>query len=357
MYDSHARIEAIAGAIALGEATDEERREYREHLAACPECLNALGGEREIERVAETVTVARESEVWQPDLGDVVSAHARRRNHRLQIAGGFAALCAVFGFGVHAFLTTHFSTPSGAPVVINAGATSIVLEQRAAVAAKPALPTAAPRRLIVEHNVVQIARAPLSVDPVAVPAKPDRAPRDLVQMTVHPEIPAPTEKPPRDDDSNVPIWRRGDTHAWRTVATTTTTSLIETAPQTLTHSAELMQVSAPHTMRDATPVGGTTAINPQPPPIAYDMGAEGTSVFEVLIDDRGNPTKCVITKSSGYVVLDNSVCKAAMQTRYLPKLIDGRAVAGVYRDAFTFRMSDDQNNVEGVPKQIQRRKT
>lgn len=349
MYDPHARIEAIAGAIALGEATDEERREYREHLAACPECLHALGGEREIERVAETVTVARESEVWRPQLGDVVKAHARSSGRTLQIAGGFAAVCAVFGFGVHAFVT------AGAARLPNPGQTYTV---HVVAAARVPVPTAAPRKMIIEHNVVQIARAPVQGDAAAAPLKADSAPRDLVQMTVHPEIPAPSVKPPRrHDESNVPIWRRGDAHAWRTVATTTTTSLIETAPQTFTHSAELIQVSAPHTMRDAGPVGGATSINPQPPPIAYDMGAEGTSVFEVLIDEKGAPTKCVITKSSGYPVLDNAVCKAAMQTRYLPKLIDGRAVAGVYRDAFTFRMSDDQQNVEGVPKQIQRRKT
>lgn len=346
MYDLHACIEAIAGAIALGEATDEERREYREHIAGCPQCLNALGGEREIERVAETVNAARESEVWAPDLGDVVAVHARRRAHGLQIAGGFAALCTVFGFGVHAFLTTgvtHLTPHAPAPVV------------HAVAAVKVPAPTAAPRKMVIEHNIVQIARAPLQVDPVTPPIKADRPPRDMVQMTVHPEIPTPAAKPPSNDDqSNVPIWRRGDTHAWRTVATTTTTSLIESAPQTFTHNVELMQVAAPHTMRDASPVGGATAISPQPPPIAYDMGAEGTSVFEVLIDEHGNPTKCTITKSSGYLVLDNSVCKAAKQAHYLPKLIDGRPVPGVYRDAFTFRMSEDDQNIEGVPKQIQR---
>jgi TonB family protein len=100
------------------------------------------------------------------------------------------------------------------------------------------------------------------------------------------------------------------------------------------------------------PVGGETAINPQPPMIAYDEGAEGTTVFEVLIDERGNPTRCVITKSAGYAVLDNAVCKAAKDARYVPKTVDGRAVAGVYRDAFTFRMSQNDQNIEGIPKSI-----
>ena len=35
------RIETIAGAIALGEASDAERREYREHISTCRQCLNS----------------------------------------------------------------------------------------------------------------------------------------------------------------------------------------------------------------------------------------------------------------------------------------------------------------------------
>jgi len=72
----------------------------------------------------------------------------------------------------------------------------------------------------------------------------------------------------------------------------------------------------------------------------------------VLVDERGIPTKCVITKSSGYSILDKAVCKAAVAVRYTPKNIDGRPVAGTYRDAFTFRMTPDQS-VEGIPKPIQ----
>jgi protein TonB len=149
--------------------------------------------------------------------------------------------------------------------------------------------------------------------------------------------------------SNVPIWRRGDS-TWRTVARTTTTSLSESAPQTLTHSAESIHIAA---TREASPIGGETALNPQPPMIAYDEGAEGTVVFQVFIDERGVPTKCVITKSSNYTVLDATVCKAAMEARYTPKTVGGRAVPGTYQDAFTFRSSqDNQRNNEGIPKTI-----
>ncbi|MBV8490330.1 MAG: energy transducer TonB, partial [Candidatus Eremiobacteraeota bacterium] len=76
--------------------------------------------------------------------------------------------------------------------------------------------------------------------------------------------------------------------------------------------------------------------------LAYDQRAEGTAVFDVAVDDRGTPQKCTITKTSSYMVLDVAVCKAAMNVRYSPKLINGKPVPGTYHDAFTFRLNDDQ---------------
>jgi len=338
----HDRIESIAGAIALGEASDAERLEYREHIASCSACLNALGGEREIERVATTVSTARDEEVWEPDLGDVVATRMRRRSKTLRWGVSVFSVALAASFGMHALFAAsipHLSNSAAAPVVINAGVTRIVLEQNSAATPKPApvAPAAPQRRMIVTHNVVQIARAPMPA--VAAPALPvDSKPRQLVTMTVHPQDAAP-----RTHKSNVPVWRRDDT-SWRTVAQTTTTSVTETAPQSLTHSAESLQVYGNGITREVAPVGGETAINPQPPMIAYDEGAEGTTVFEVLVDDRGSPTKCVITKSSGYPVLDDSVCRAATKARYIPKTVDGRAVAGTYHDAFTFHMSDSSSS-------------
>lgn len=343
----HDRIESIAGAIALGEASDEERREYREHIATCAPCLRALGGEHEIQRVASTVAQARDSEVWEPELRDVVSNRLNRRSRKLQWGAGTLGVALAASLGVHALLAAglHGAAQSAAsPVVINAGVTRIVLEQNAVPAPTP-VPVVAPQpKLIVTHNVVQIARAPVTVPAVAPPSveKNDK-PRQLVAITVHPDKPLKAAA-----RSNVPVWRRSDT-AWRTVAQTTTTSVTETAPQTLTHNAESLQVSS--VTREVAPIGGESAINPQPSAIAYAEGAEGTTVFEVRIDDRGTPTKCVITKGSGYRVLDDAVCKAAMSARYTPRMVDGRAVPGVYRDAFTFHMSDQPND-EGIPQTI-----
>ncbi len=352
----HDRIETIAGAIALGEASDAERREYREHISSCTDCLNSLGGECEIERVASTVAQARESEIWQPDLRGVVAARMQRRGRSLRYGLVVASAALAVSIGVHALVTNNSALPAPAHPNAIALDTSpvhvIVPEQK--IATQQPKPAPAPqlpqRRMIVQHNIVQISRAP-----VAAQAAPPQAatqntkPQEIADVTVHAP---PAQRAPKSPQSNVPIWRRNDTDAWRTVATTTTTSLSESAPQTFTHRAESIQVVAQHVARDASPVGGETAINPQPAMIAYDEGAQGTSVFEVLIDERGTPTKCVITKSAGYSVLDAAVCKAAMQAHYTPKMIDGRPVAGVYRDAFTFRINDDQN-IEGIPKPIQ----
>ena len=344
----HDRIEAIAGAIALGEASDEERRAYREHIATCRGCLDVLGGEHEIERVAATVPAARDQEVWEPDVRNVIEARVRRRSQKLRYGFGLFGIALAASFGVHLLFAAgipRVSSGAASPVVINAGPTRIVLEQNPATAKPaPAVVAAAPRRLIVTHNIVQIARAPMpaAVDPVPA-AGEENKPRQLVAITVHPQPVAQSVQ-----RAKIPVWHRKDT-AWTTVARTTTTSLTETAPQTLTHSAESIQV-APNYSREVAPVGGETAINPQPPMIAYDEGAEGTTAFEVLVDERGNPTKCVITKSAGYPVLDDTVCKAAMKARYTPKIVDGRAVPGTYHDAFTFHMSDQTSmNSDGLP--------
>lgn len=347
------RVEALAGAIALGEATDEERVAYREHIARCAPCLHTFGGEREIERVARTVADARESEVWEPKLKNVVAGGARRRYRWWRFAAAGAASLALTAGGVHALLpqkTSAIHTVAPHAVV----AVADVSPRRPAIDRRPAAPSRAvaqppQRRLIVQHNVVQLNAGPATPLSAAPAVAANVTPPPIAQVTVHAP---PAQTPVHHLSSNVPVWRRlRDADTWRTVSTTTTTALSESAPQTVTHRAELLQISSQRPVREAAPMGGETAISPHPAMIAYEEGAQGTSVFEVSVDERGVPTKCVITKTSGYSVLDIAVCKAAMQVRYSPKTIDGRAVPGVYNDAFTFRMTN--NDLEGIPKQIQ----
>lgn len=71
--------ERQAGAIAIGEAGDDERESYRRHLAGCERCLHELSGEREIERIMMAVTRARDDERWEPDLRPVFARRAVRR--------------------------------------------------------------------------------------------------------------------------------------------------------------------------------------------------------------------------------------------------------------------------------------
>ncbi|HET7814211.1 MAG TPA: TonB family protein [Candidatus Baltobacteraceae bacterium] len=349
----HDRIESLAGAIALGEATDAERLEYREHLSSCSSCLQSLGGEHELERTASVVADARESETWQPDLGNVVAARMRRRAQKWQYGFGIAGLCVAVSLGVHAVFATGV-TPlemrSDTQTFFDVGTTRIVLEQRGGTAKAPAAQTASTpqRQLVVMHNVVSMQRAPVAAAARHEASATIAEPRQIASVTVHPQAPA-VVKPQTSGAAAKPLVQNAP--AWRTVATTTLTSQVETAPQTLTHNAESISFGPLRHDRDTSVVGGDTAINPQPPMIAYDEGASGTSAFEVLVDEHGSPTKCVITKSSGYLVLDNAVCKAAMAAKYLPKVQDGRAVAGVYRDAFTFRMQDNPS-IEGIPHDV-----
>jgi TonB family protein len=331
----HKEIEALAGAIALGEATDADRRAYREHIAHCAPCLSELGGEHELARTSALVAEARDGEVWNPQLGNVLRSRSRRLSPVVRFAAAFAIT-----FGLAAAALHYIAAPAHTAPATEVSYVSLdAVKQSAVPAARQPQ-----RRLEVYHNVVQIARAPLGASETrAVVRQPSAKTPEIAAVTVYPAT-APRSKTP----ASVPVWRDP---VWRTVARMTTTSVSETSPQRFS-SAEMLQLRSGgrSLTNEASPIGGETAINPQPPMIAYAEGAEGTTAFEVLIDERGMPTKCVITKPAGYRFLDEAVCKAAMKARYTPKTLDGRAVPGLYRDAFTFRVSSNES--DGLPKPI-----
>ncbi len=332
MKQDCARAEILAGAIALGEASDAERDDYRRHIAACSSCLGDLGGEREIERVMATVAQARDAEVWEP--APVRADVRRQRKVRFAFAGASAiALGVVVSLGVHAFVAANLKplqlAQTQAPVAT--GPVYRVTFDKPASAALPAPKHKAPaRRIVVVHNVITLERNQKTKIPVRS------------TTTVVAEAPAPAA-PERvmTQASNVPVWRRNQpivSNARQPVA------VAQAAPPVLAGRAESIAVAPSYVVRGAMPIGGENAINPQPPPIAYAQGAEGTTAFEVAIDERGAAVKCTITKSSGYLSLDDAVCKAAMKARYSPRTINGRAVAGIYRDAFTFRASSNSDS-------------
>ena len=210
----------MAGAVALGEAREDERDAYRRHLACCRACVEELGGEREIERTMRVVALARDDERWEPSLRDLFARRKSPVRFGRWAALGAAAAIAVFGF---------WATQGRAPVTT--------------------------------------------------------AVRESAQR------PTPGERS-------------------RAVA-----ALGTQAGPRLENRADLLAVG---------------------PAVTQSRRAAGTTAFTVSVDAGGRPITCEVRLSSGDRTLDDAVCRAAMHARYAPRLVDGRAVAGEYRDAVTF---------------------
>ncbi len=337
--NSHNRAEVLAGAIALGEATDEERVEYRRHLAECGPCLQSLGGEHELERLNNVVQQAHMSEMWEPDVRGPLLDRVNTAPRRIAKYGlGILAVGLVLSLIGHFVVGSSLAQirPSLAdPLVINYEGNKIVLERRSVRDEKP--PVAAQPKMMITHNIVQLSRpAAVSSNSHAVVVRVPKPVRHYHEVAMAAPVSDQASKSSSDNgdvaaaNPSEPSWRSA-MHPARPAYNTTAA-----APNLNSTRAESLTIAASYTMRDAVPEGGETAINPQPSAIAYQEGAEGTSAFEVMIDENGNPTKCVITKGSGYLVLDTATCKAAMKVHYRPKMLNGHPVPGIYRDAFTF---------------------
>jgi anti-sigma factor RsiW len=108
--DDCSTAQALAGAIALGEANDSERDRYRAHLAGCAHCVNELGGERELERVIAVVAQARDDERWEPDIRKALA-----RRHAPRRAWSWAATFAVAVIVVAGFLAGEKKPQATAP--------------------------------------------------------------------------------------------------------------------------------------------------------------------------------------------------------------------------------------------------
>jgi predicted anti-sigma-YlaC factor YlaD len=78
MHD-HDRFEALAGALALGEATPQERVVFKNHASECRTCRDDAIG---ITRVSEIMAAAREHESWRPSIGGALMT--RIRDERLR---------------------------------------------------------------------------------------------------------------------------------------------------------------------------------------------------------------------------------------------------------------------------------
>jgi len=332
MTNECARTEMLAGAIALGEASDVERDAYRRHVATCARCLDAFGGEREIERVMSVIEQARTSESWEPDLRALRRGSTARRRAWAFGLSGLAAAFAI-SLGIHAIVAANISAPvateNAAATVADSTAFQVSVERRpAGVAGRAGNPAPRAASIQVENHVVTLARPQPAVPPpvmtkqAAAKAQPAKSmPVGGVAASGVSAGDVAALKPSLHDEGTI--------------------ASMQTAPSSKPvegRAESLNMVPNSILIRDVTPIGGESAIVPRPSSIAYDEGAEGTTAFEVTVDDRGAPVRCSITKPSGYLVLDDSVCKAAMRAHYLPRTVNGRATSSVYRDAFTFRL-------------------
>ncbi|MGA8533430.1 MAG: energy transducer TonB [Candidatus Tumulicola sp.] len=310
-----ARAEITAGAVALGEASEIEREAYRRHLSSCRHCVSGLGGERDIERTMQVIAQARETERWEPAVQRTWRDRVAAKPYVWRFALAAAATAAIVAIGVRSFV----------PDAAKPDAHRSVIAQRpvTAVASGPAAHrVAAGHDLVVLHNVAILRRPPLASKP------PSRIVPNAVALHAPVVRHIAVSAAPLTVAAAAPSQRDE-----RSIAALRTVGTAAPAPQ----GAESIALLPSATVnRDVVPVGGESAIVPHPLPIAYYENAEGTTAFEVSVDERGVPLKCSIVKSSGYLVLDEAVCRAAMRARYAPRIVNGRAVAGTYRDALTF---------------------
>ncbi len=147
MRTACAQAETLAGAIALGEVDEIERSAYRAHLSECADCCNALGGEREIERVVCAVRNARDGETWTPTVRPIAARNGIRGD---LFAWSALAVALLFAVAISQLTPRYRSV-----VVPSANAPSISQEDARAIAV---LDTQVPPRR--EHHAESLAVGP-----------------------------------------------------------------------------------------------------------------------------------------------------------------------------------------------------
>jgi hypothetical protein len=139
----HARFEALAGAVMLGEATETERERFAEHAATCAACRDDAEAMPVFRR---TLARARDAETWRPSVDDAVGrrirASQRSRFHVTIGALGWAvALSIVLNVAFVSGLSGHIhdAFENGEEAASNVRSMKIELERKAPVEA-PAVP-------------------------------------------------------------------------------------------------------------------------------------------------------------------------------------------------------------------------
>ena len=106
MTRSHARYESLAGAIALGEATQTEREEFAQHADGCALC-SGFPAERELLRTVET---AREGETWRPSVDRIILERIHdTQKQRSRFTVGALGWAAAISIAVNVAFVTGFA--------------------------------------------------------------------------------------------------------------------------------------------------------------------------------------------------------------------------------------------------------
>ena len=127
---NHDRYESLAGAIALGEATLEEREAFAAHAVECALCRQDLAEDAAGTSPLATVASARADETWRPSLDRAIVARLRERSAKhsrftVSALGWGAALSIVvnvaFVTGLSGQVANALHPTTDAPPVANFG--------------------------------------------------------------------------------------------------------------------------------------------------------------------------------------------------------------------------------------------
>lgn len=107
MLAGHDRYEALAGAIALGEATPAERAAFEAHASGCAPCRADAAT---AEGFAAAFEAGRSAETWRPSVAPAVERRIRdTRRSRMRFTAGALGWCVAVSIAVDGLFASGFA--------------------------------------------------------------------------------------------------------------------------------------------------------------------------------------------------------------------------------------------------------
>jgi protein TonB len=168
------------------------------------------------------------------------------------------------------------------------------------------------------------------------------SPREVVASFINeqpaPKVEAPKPAPPAPKPQTVPVIKKKAAAPPKPVApvmdTTPPQQLAAVPPAPAVFDPPAVETpAAPQVAEAPLPpktISGVEYIQaPQPeyPPIAKRMGEEGKVMLRVLVNERGQPERVEVQKSSGSARLDDAARRGALRALFKPHLEGGKAIA------------------------------